>query len=116
MGDLTHNFSRWEFACKCGCGFDTVDYELLTLLQDFRRHFGRRIVIYSGVRCSSYNALVGGATDSQHLVGKAADFHIEGIIPEMVYNYLNDRFPNKYGIGLYEWGIHFDVRSDKARW
>ena len=25
MGDLSENFSRSEFECKCGCGFATVD-------------------------------------------------------------------------------------------
>ena len=118
MGDLTENFSRWEFACRCGCGFDVVDWELLNLLQDFRRHFGRKIAIHSGARCESHNRdrEVGGEPDSQHLIGKAADFSVQGISPAAVYLYLKSRFPDKYGIGFYAWGVHFDVRHEKARW
>ena len=32
MGDLTKNFSRSEFACKCGCGFDDIDLVLQSVI------------------------------------------------------------------------------------
>lgn len=28
MGDLTKNFNRFEFACKCGCGFDDIELQV----------------------------------------------------------------------------------------
>ena len=31
MGDLTKNISRYEIACKCGCGFDTIDIEVVRM-------------------------------------------------------------------------------------
>ena len=43
MGDLSENFSRHEFACKCGCGNDTVDAELIRVLQSVRARFGKPI-------------------------------------------------------------------------
>ena len=45
MGDLTRNFSRNEFKCKCECGFDTVDYELVTILQDSVEYFEKNIIL-----------------------------------------------------------------------
>ena len=37
MGDLTDNFSRSEFACKCGCGADAISLDLVERLQLLRR-------------------------------------------------------------------------------
>ena len=36
MGDLTKNFNRFEFACKCGCGFDDIDLKVVQALQKLR--------------------------------------------------------------------------------
>jgi uncharacterized protein YcbK (DUF882 family) len=110
------NFTRSEFACRCGCGADAVDAELLQVLQDLRNHFGKPISIHCGIRCPPHNAREGGKPDSLHLVGKAADFHIEGVDHQLVHGYLNAMYPDTYGIGLYSWGIHLDVRTAKARW
>lgn len=49
---------------------------------------GRPIVITSGYRSQRVNELVGGSKTSQHLSGKAADFHVKGYTPrqmEIVY-------------------------------
>ena len=117
MGDLTTHFSRQEFACKCGCGHDTMDFMTLTLLEDVREHFGNPITVHSAHRCEAYNRKVGGATDSQHLRGRAVDFTVAGVFPDEVYAYLVSRYPNAYGVGSYRSFTHFDTRSDgPARW
>lgn len=36
------------------------------------------IIITSGYRCPKINRLVGGANNSQHMSGCAADFHVQG--------------------------------------
>jgi hypothetical protein len=36
MGDLSAHFSRSEFACKCGCGFDDVKPDLIEALEALR--------------------------------------------------------------------------------
>lgn len=84
MGDLTQNFSSWEFRCPCGCGRDNISLELVQKLQRVRnRLFDKlgkkrgRIRIASGVRCPAYNAEVGGVEDSAHVKSLAADPIIE---------------------------------------
>lgn len=43
------------------------------------------IVITSGYRCPQVNRLVGGVDNSQHMSGCAADFHVMGFTPSMMY-------------------------------
>lgn len=43
------------------------------------------IIITSGYRCPQVNRLVGGVDNSQHMSGCAADFHVMGFTPEMMY-------------------------------
>lgn len=73
MGDLTRNFSRKEFACKCGCGFDNISPKLVARLQEIRDYIENPIIISSGCRCEKHNKLQGGASASAHLKGFAAD-------------------------------------------
>ena len=110
------HFTRKEFACKCGCGQDTVDYELVTVLDRMREYFGVPIIINSGNRCKKYNKKVGGKKNSQHLVSKAADVVVSGVDPEIVRDYLELRYPDRYGIGRYATFTHIDVRKGRARW
>lgn len=116
MGDVSEYFSRKEFACKCGCGFDAVDIELLSVLEDLRWHFSAPITITSGCRCAYYNEQVGGALNSKHVHAKAADIQVSGVDPKSVWGYLVGKYPFKYGIGLYNSWVHIDVRKEKARW
>jgi len=117
MGDVSDHFSRSEFACGCGCGFDAVDIELLTELEMVREYFrDNRITINSGCRCWKHNIAIGGSRDSQHVKGKAADIIIENISPDDVAAYFAERFPDSHGVGWYSDFTHFDVRPTKARW
>jgi len=115
-------FQRSEFACSCGCGFDTVDYELLKCLEYIREHFDRPVRITSGCRCLKHNAAVGGAMPdadgtggSQHLVGRAADIRVDGIDPQFVYELADNMEVG--GLGEYSSWTHIDTRTDaRARW
>lgn len=110
-------FERSEFACKCGCGCDTVDSELLTVLHALRSHFDTRCFIASGCRCIPYNRKVGGAVDSQHTKGRAADIVVENVPPATVQDYLEKNYPGEYGIGRYRTFTHIDTRTHgPARW
>lgn len=114
MGDLTKNFSRSEFACKCGCGFDTIDYKVLNELQGIRNVFDATVKVNSACRCAKHNKVVGGKSSSQHLKGRAVDFTVTGISPFEVYNYVNNYW--KGGLGKYDTFTHIDSRNRKARW
>jgi len=116
MGDISKNFSRSEFACKCNCGFSTVDVELVKVLEIVRNHFNKPITINSACRCELHNISVGGSYGSRHKLGIAADIVVKGVKPYDVYLFLDGFAPNKYGIGHYNSFTHIDVRSKKARW
>ncbi len=116
MDNISQHFSRSEFACRCGCGFATADIELVQVLENIRAHFGEPVIINSGCRCEQHNRDVGGRPGSKHLQGIAADIVVRGIVPGLVVKYLNNKYPDKYGIGEYRSFTHIDIRADKARW
>ena len=116
MSKLSKHFSRVEFACRCGCGFDTVDVELLEVLTTIRCAFNSPVTITSPCRCEKHNVNIGGSYGSKHKRGIAADIVVKGVTPDEVYKYLDDTYPTSYGIGKYESFTHIDVRHKKARW
>ena len=71
---LTKNFSREEFACKCGeCGGLTeMDEVFLNRLQDARDVAGHPFKITSGYRCPAHEESVKRPTSS-HTTGRAVD-------------------------------------------
>ena len=116
MGDLSKDFSCWEFKCHCGCGFDNVDIRLIKNLQAVRDKADRKVIINSGCRCKNQNLREGGAPNSMHLYGMAADIAIPGIPVRDVYMLVKD-FPEFMGIGVSGIGgfVHVDVRRVQAR-
>lgn len=119
MGDLSRNFSRDEWQCKCGnCDPPTVDAELVKVLQeDISDHFKRPVVITpnGGHRCKDWNKRCGGVSTSQHILGKAADFNVKGVSPITVYTYLIKKHPERYGVGVYDSFVHLDIKSGGPR-
>ena len=125
MSKLSKNFSRSEFACKCGCGFDDVDPNLILALQKLRDWWRLPVTINSGCRCHAHNEAVQKQADpdyvansskSQHLRGTAADIVVAGISPPEISRHLDITYPDNYGIGAYNTFTHFDVRRTKGRW
>ena len=115
---VSANFKVKEFRCKDGSDPVFIGDELVDVLQDVRNHFKKAVNTedHSGYRTPTHNKKVGGSTYSQHMYGVAADFHVVGVAHKEVYDYLNKKYPNKYGIGLYSWGVHVDTRKTKSRW
>jgi len=72
VGDLSAHFSRSEFACP-HCGAGTASPQLVAILESLRAIVGRPCRIVSGFRCVPHNRDVGGAADSRHIHGDAAD-------------------------------------------
>ena len=118
--DTVRYFGRHEFACKCGTHCDGYPVEpskdLVTFLDSFRHTVGLPVYVNSGVRCAVHNAAVGGAPQSRHLYGDAADICCPGKRAEELYDLACGMLPDSGGIGLYNWGIHVDVRKQKTRW
>ncbi len=118
MGDVSKNFSRKEFACKCGCGFNAVDISLLAGLQALRDLSGRPISITSACRCESHNKRVGGASKSQHKYAKAADIVIQGLTPGEMAS-LAEQMPEFQTGAIITYMrrgfIHVDVRGKRHR-
>ena len=123
---LSANFTVAEFACKDGSDPVFVDSSLAALLQKIRDHFGRPVVITSGYRTTEHNAAVGGSKSSQHLLGRAADFYVEGVPVATVAAYAETLLSGRGGIGRYPkdakhpkrmtgW-VHIDTRTNKSRW
>ena len=111
---LSENFTRDEFACPDGCGFDTVDTGLLLLLEQIRAHFDRRVYINSGCRCETRNIAVGGSRGSQHLIGRAADIVVDMTPPSIVAEFAHQIGAG--GVGNYKTFTHVDSRNGWARW
>ena len=116
MGDLSAHFSRHEFECSCGCGFDTVDTELLTIVEVIRDHFDASVTVSSGCRCLLQNEAANGSKNSKHKEGRAADIDVDNVPPSEVQDYFEQIWPDLYGLGRYNTFSHVDSRSGKARW
>lgn len=119
MGDLTKDFSAWEFECKCGCGTKAMSQEFLDRLQSLRDDYGKAITVRSGARCAEHNARVGGKPDSEHLPdpvtgeSEGADLEYSGSRDRQTMNltsHLNFR-----RIGIAESFFHIGSRASKAQ-
>lgn len=75
---LSPNFTVSEFACHDGADQVLIDLDLVAILQAMRDQLGAPITITSGYRTPSHNAAVGGAANSFHTKGQAADIVVSG--------------------------------------
>ena len=120
---LSPHFRVREFRCRDGSDPIFVDDALVSILQKIREHFGKPLTITSAYRTPAHNKTSGGAAYSQHLYGRAADFKVAGIAPDVVAAYAEQLLPDRGGIGVYPpkagrpngW-VHIDTRPEKSRW
>ena len=113
---LSENFTVREFRSRDGSDVVLIDTELVDILQSVRDYFGVPVTITSAYRTPSHNRAVGGAANSQHVLGTAADIVVSGVSPEDVAEYIEYLQPTKGGIGLYNSFVHVDVRPNRSRW
>ena len=113
---ITPHFKVREFRCYDGSDPVFVSDKLVEILQQIRDHFGRAVTINSGFRTAAKNKSVGGAANSQHLYGMAADITVKGVSPSRVAAFAETLLPNTGGIGIYGTFCHVDVRATKSRW
>jgi len=114
----TNNFNIDEFRCSDNGEMlkSGMDSELVLNLEVLRYELGNKpVTINSGYRTPSYNKVVGGAANSQHLYGKATDIVVDDVRPGIVQKHANDLFANG-GLGHYNTFTHVDTRGYRARW
>lgn len=111
---LAKNFNEREFACR-HCGQVHVEPELVQRLQALRDALGRPITVTSGYRCPTHNKAIGGATQSRHMQGQAADLVVAGVSPAAVAQAADK--VGFGGIGIYAKSgfTHVDT-GPKRRW
>ena len=115
---LSTNFKVKEFACKDNSDKVLIDANLVDKLQKLRDYLGKPITITSGYRTDGYNKQCGGADNSYHLKGMAADIYCDGV--KAIVIALWAEFNGLGGIGVYldrdREFVHLDTRPIKYRW
>lgn len=88
------------------------------MMDEFREWWGKPIIPSSWFRTVVWNKLKGGATQSQHLEGKAIDFEVDNLTPELIkavrerWEMICYKYEVTGAMFVYEWGIHLDCRID----
>lgn len=113
---LSIHFTTNELQCKCSkCDIQYIENDLLDRLEIIRKLYGKPIKVTSGYRCPDHNKSQGGASNSSHVSGMAAD--IQPIIVTLdeldeLYDICYTIFDN-IGDGRNKGFIHVDVRPPK---
>lgn len=115
---LTRDFKWGEFWCQGQEPpleyYDNI-MELAHKLQILRDWFRKPIIITSGWRTPEHNKKVGGAKNSQHLYGKAADIKMVGVTTKDLLTVAKKMKLFK-GIGYSPNFLHVDTRNKQAYW
>jgi hypothetical protein len=77
--DSIKHFKKSEFTCKCGCGLNNIQIEVVKIADEVREHFRSPAIVTSGTRCTKHNAEVGGVRNSRHIQGKAIDMYLQNV-------------------------------------
>ncbi len=127
----TRNFNWSEFHSKDGSGFSGGKVGAATVRENVRRMMWKLeavrkkagdspVIINSGFRSVSHNSRVGGASNSMHMYGVAADIRVSGKTPAQVrsivrtsgfsgsyaegnYNHVDSRIEYNYGSKFWYW-------------
>lgn len=115
---LTKNFLVSEFACEDGSDPIFIAKTLPMVCQYIRARVGKGITVSSAYRTAAHNKTIKDAAEfSQHLYGTAADLLTPaGYTPAQLALIAREIMPDWGGVGIYSWGIHVDVREEKADW
>lgn len=115
MSKISAHFTSEEFACP-HCNRSFVDPKLLEGLEKLRTKAGHPVHVLSGYRCALHNKKVGGASNSMHIAGKAADIQVDQLDAFALLHMITSNSPDFgfTGIGFYpdrnEMFVHVDTR------
>jgi len=119
--DITH-FQPHEFDSPdvAGSGKTGMNENFMRRLQMLRNLYRKPLTISSGFRTAAYNKRIGGAENSLHLEGKAADIVVAGAD---AYELLGLAYTVGFkGLGLHQKGawrqrfLHLDLRDEPTIW
>ena len=114
---IAPNFQVKEFACSDGSDVVVVHPYIPHICQIVRNNFNMPFSPTSAYRTLSHNKSVGGATNSNHVYGRAVDIPAKnGVTPKQLYDYLDSIFGEWGELGIYSWGIHVGVQNNKNRY
>jgi uncharacterized protein YcbK (DUF882 family) len=84
--------------------------ELLQVLKVVETHYGRKIMVTSGLRDAKHNIRAGGRRSSLHTTCQAADIQVPGVSKWDLANYLRT-IPGRGGVGTYchTESVHIDT-------
>lgn len=111
--NVAKNFKVREF--KSDSSKVIIHRELPIALQIVRDELGKEVNLTNAYRTDYHNKRVGGAPNSYHTYGMAADIYVNGKSPVDLAKLISKLFPTKYCIIAYpkKGIVHFDVRSKK---
>lgn len=111
---MTSGFKVNQFSCKCGCGNDETEQELIDKLNQFRKLIKLDFAITCGVRCEKHNKEAGGAKKSAHLtICRAVDIqNIKIDIDDMMTQAVKCDFG---GYGLYMGKVGYYMHLDTVK-
>jgi uncharacterized protein YcbK (DUF882 family) len=104
---VSRNFTLGELASKDGSNIVLLHPALIIALQTIRDHVGKPIRVNSAFRSPAHNKAIGGASNSLHTLGLAADVVIDGMTPIEVASLASDM--GLGGIKAYPTFTHIDV-------
>jgi hypothetical protein len=60
------------------------------VLRPLRVRLDKPVIVNSGYRCPEVNRLVGGVSNSQHVLGQAADIKVEKVTARTLFDYIKN--------------------------
>jgi len=113
------NFSKEEFDCKCGCGTNEIDLNLVFKIQELRTKYSKGLTISSGYRCPKHPNEIKRTREGRkgsHTLGKAVDIKCSGAEALNILE-LALESKNFKGIGINQKGngrfLHLDIVEEE---
>ena len=108
------DISEFDQPGLAGSGKEKMDINLLMILDNMRHRSGIPYKITSGYRSSEYNKKIGGAKNSAHIQGKAAD--ISATDSRTKYSIIEAALHFKIErIGVASNFIHIDIQEETEK-
>ena len=107
-----HNINNMPDINSLDCMLELIYY----VLQPLREKLGKPVIVTSGYRNSEVNNLVGGAKNSQHTKGQAADITVNGMTAASLFEFIkNSGIEYDQCLNEYDSWVHVSYNKGKNR-